>query len=576
MKKTSLLLLTLISLLGLVLRFYQLGKIPAGLYLDEAGQGYSAYSILKTGKDEFGKAFPVIFRSFNDFKTPVYIYLIVPLIPFFGLTALTVRFPSFFFSVLTFPLLYFLIKKVSPKAIGEKLALLSVFLLAISPWHILFGRTNFECNVALFFTLLGIYLFYLGLAKPKLLLLSSVIFAIAFPAYHSQRVIVPLILLVFFIRHRRTLLDQRHRLYTLSSVILGLILCLPTIMVLATPGFLARVSALSIFSVNHTPWGANSTNMFFTSFLRLREFASMYLSYFSPRQIFWLGDSGLRSSFPHLSTFFVWQLPFYLAGLYLFITNKALGELRFLTLFLLLISPLPASLTLDPYSTIRSLPMVIPLIIIISYALIRLSSRFPVITQPHKILSFPRGLCPRRESISRFIIIITSLLFFCYSLFKLYTSIFLINEYQRAPYWDYGWEQVADTLQTLDPTLPVIVDNARGEPYIHLLFFLRFDPVRYQRENQEIPLSQYYTNMKRDTNKHIGQIETRPIDWKPDMQTEQYIVADNVAISPGQIEEHHLEIIREIRYPNNSIAFYIVKTNPNKKKQSQLSSSISG
>lgn len=145
------LLLLLIVILGAGIRFYMLGKVPAGLYLDEAAQGYSAFSILKTGKDEFGMPLPVIFRSFTDFKTPVYIYLITPLIPIFGLTAFTVRFPSFFFSVLTFPLLFLLILRIADKRKALTLGLLSTFLLAISPWHTLFGRTNFECNVALFF-----------------------------------------------------------------------------------------------------------------------------------------------------------------------------------------------------------------------------------------------------------------------------------------------------------------------------------------------------------------------------------------------------------------------------------------
>ena len=116
-KYIPLFLLSLIPLLGLFVRFYRLGEIPAGLYLDEAAQGYNAYSILRTGRDEFGKFLPIVFRSFADFKTPIYIYLIVPLIPIFGLTSFTVRFPSFFFSVLTLPLIFLIIRQLSPKKI---------------------------------------------------------------------------------------------------------------------------------------------------------------------------------------------------------------------------------------------------------------------------------------------------------------------------------------------------------------------------------------------------------------------------------------------------------------------------
>src|SRR5258708_8637708 len=150
MKKTLTILILVIAIaIGIVTRFYKLGEAPKGLYLDEAGQGYSAYSILKTGKDEFGKSFPIVFRSFTDFKTPVYIYLIVPLIAIFGLTTFTVRFPSFFFSILTIPVLFHLVEELIHKKMSYKYYLFApiiCLLLAISPWHILFGRTNFECN----------------------------------------------------------------------------------------------------------------------------------------------------------------------------------------------------------------------------------------------------------------------------------------------------------------------------------------------------------------------------------------------------------------------------------------------
>src|SRR3989338_10009270 len=139
-KKISLLILILAILLAVITRLYKLGEAPHGLYVDEAGQGYSAYSILKTGKDEFGKNYPIVFRSFTDFKTPVYIYSIVPLIPQFGLTPFTIRFPSFLFSILTIPILFLLVRKLTPKNMSLPLAFLATFLFAISTWHIVFSK----------------------------------------------------------------------------------------------------------------------------------------------------------------------------------------------------------------------------------------------------------------------------------------------------------------------------------------------------------------------------------------------------------------------------------------------------
>ena len=382
-KYIPLFLLSLITLLGLFVRFYRLGEIPAGLYLDEAAQGYNAYSILRTGRDEFGKFLPIVFRSFADFKTPIYIYLIVPLIPIFGLTSFTVRFPSFFFSVLTLPLIFLIIRQLSPKKIpNTRYCLLATLMLAISPWHTLFGRTNFECNVALFFLLIAVYFFYLALKKPYLLIISAFFFAITIPAYHSQRVIVPLTLILLFIRHHRTLLSRTHRWYSVIGFVIGVVLSLPTLSIISTQGFLARAATLNIFTQTpsgYLAWyhGPLSSLINAHWYLTIKEFFSLYFSYFSPRNIFQLGDYNPRSSFPDLAVQYSWQFPFYIYGLYRLTIEKKFGELRFLMVSLLLISPLPAAITRDPFTTIRSLSMVVPLSFIISLGIIRIYEFIP-------------------------------------------------------------------------------------------------------------------------------------------------------------------------------------------------------
>ncbi len=509
---------------------YLLGKVPAGLYLDEAAQGYNAYSILKTGRDEFGMSFPAAFRSFADFKTPVYIYLIAPLIPIFGLSAFTVRFPSFIASVITLPILFFLIKKISPKGnFGSFVAAVSCLLLAISPWHILFSRTNFECNVALFLFLFGIYLFYLGLKKPVLIVSAGIVLAIALPSYHSERLLVPLTIIFFLIRYGKKLFDRPHRPYSLIAIALAILISLPTLLIINTPGFLSRFNTLTM--------NVKSSN-------GLVNFFALYFSYFSPRNLFFLGDYGERSSFPDLSTFYIWQLPFYLHGLYLIVKKKAYGELRNLTLFLLLVSPIPAALTKDPFSTIRALPLVIPIIILISVSIFELWSLLKSQTARLTALAF-------------------SVLILLYSLLKLYSSVFVFNEYFRASYWNYGLEQVVEILKTkTDQNLPVVVDNARGEPYSQILFYTQYDPSLYQRENFEIPLSEYYTNLTRNQIKYIGRYTIRGINWVPDTKINQYLVGDYLAISPEQIVNNHLELVGLVKYPNGSTAYRVVKTHP--------------
>lgn len=548
-KRFTLIALILITILGTAIRFYQLGEAPAGLYIDEAGQGYSAYSILKTGKDEFGQPFPFAFRSFTDFKTPLYVYLVAPLIPIFDLTPFTVRFPSFFFSVLTFPLLFLILRKISPQKYQPALPLLATLLLAISPWHTLFGRTNFECNVALFLLLLAIYLFYLGLEKSWVMVPAAITAAVALPSYHSERLLVPLIGAILLWRFRKRVLTLPRR-YMLIGAAAALIITLPTISVAATPGFLMRASGLNIFSqTEHKPAGYSPTYSALLDnfvngawFLSPREFLSLYASYFSPRFMFNLGDYGPRSSFPNLSTFFVWQFPFYLLGLYLFLKEKGLGELKFFTILLLLLAPIPAAVTRDPYSTIRALPMVIPQLIIIAFGTIQLY----------------RFLKPSLRLVTVFILTILII----HSLLNLYSSVIVLNENNRAAEWDYGWEEVAGILKNRPAGLPAVVENVREEPYIELLFFLKYDPVLYQKENFEVPLAEYYTNMTRNRDKKIGTITTRAIVWEKDLAVDQYLVGDQLAISNDQIKNHKLTLIKDVLYPDRGVAFRIVRTNP--------------
>jgi len=56
--------LFLILILGFFLRIVNLQNLPHGFFCDEASIGYNAYSLLKTGKDEHGKPWPLFFQAF--------------------------------------------------------------------------------------------------------------------------------------------------------------------------------------------------------------------------------------------------------------------------------------------------------------------------------------------------------------------------------------------------------------------------------------------------------------------------------------------------------------------------------
>ena len=106
MKKT-LVLLGAVTILAAVLRLYRLGSTPISLEWDEVAIGYDAYSLIKTGRDQFGDLLPVTFRSLDDYKPPIYEYLTVIPVSVFGLTGFAVRLPSALSGIGMVFLLYF-------------------------------------------------------------------------------------------------------------------------------------------------------------------------------------------------------------------------------------------------------------------------------------------------------------------------------------------------------------------------------------------------------------------------------------------------------------------------------------
>jgi hypothetical protein len=49
---------------------------PPGYHRDEAALSYNAYSITTTGRDEDGAVMPLFFRSYGDYKSPLYPYML--------------------------------------------------------------------------------------------------------------------------------------------------------------------------------------------------------------------------------------------------------------------------------------------------------------------------------------------------------------------------------------------------------------------------------------------------------------------------------------------------------------------
>ncbi len=101
----------LIILIAFIVRFWKLDSMPAQLNIDEVAMGYSAYSILKTGHDEWGRFLPLSFASVGDYKTPLPVYLMALSEKVFGLNQFGIRFFPALFSFLSILVYFYLAKK---------------------------------------------------------------------------------------------------------------------------------------------------------------------------------------------------------------------------------------------------------------------------------------------------------------------------------------------------------------------------------------------------------------------------------------------------------------------------------
>src|SRR3989338_8778590 len=140
-------------LISLFLHRYKQNQVPPCINADEAAFSYNAYSILKTGRDEYGKFLPLRFESFKDYKLPIYTYLSIPFVAVFGLNDFSTRALNLVIGLAFIPLIYFLTKELFK---NEKISLISAFLTSLSPGIYILSRHAHEGVIGTFFVLLSL------------------------------------------------------------------------------------------------------------------------------------------------------------------------------------------------------------------------------------------------------------------------------------------------------------------------------------------------------------------------------------------------------------------------------------
>ena len=450
-----------ILILAACLRFYKLDLFPSGLHNDEASFLYNAQSLSATGRDEDGRVLPLFLNSYIDPKPALYSYLELPFVKILGVNNWSARLPTVILSLLS---LYWFYRIILLLTKSQKLALIALFLLTISPWHIVNSRATQEVMMAFTFSLGAIYF----LLKNNLCFLPLAFLSMY--SYHSAKVFLPLILLALaiYIKKLKTSLKEGSpfgRKNTLSFLILGISLLILLFTKTGSDRFLdigLQHGDTQLVLDEQIRLATPYTNSFLIRVFHNKivnyslALLNKYGQHFTLSFLFLQGGDPLRYQVPFHGLLYLVELPLLLWGIFIGLRNKNYQHLTYLMLFWLLISPLATILTTqEVISTIRSFMMLPPLVFLVSLALSHLS------------LLVPSPIHRRGIKGKVFLFFICAIYLWCFAYFL--HQYFVFAPHYRPWHRNFAEEQMAEKVSALQNNYDKIyISRQSGQPYIYL------------------------------------------------------------------------------------------------------------
>ncbi len=547
------LILLAILVLSFVLRFYQLSTVPPHLTPDEASLGYNAYSILKTGRDEYGQLLPIIFKSFGDYKPGLYVYTTIPFVALFGLNEFSVRATSAISGVIAVILLYLITKKLFPDKEHRNLPYITSFLLSVAPWHIMFSRGAWEINLSLTLTLLGTYFFLKIPDNIRNLYYSVLAFALTFSAYQGAKLSTGIVVLLLIVTHFETVRRIPVKRY-FSAGLIALLVSLPILMSL----FNGKAGRLAVFSVFSYPRSesyiahfiaesgiSKNTLPYYLYYSETQNFArgvlGRWFNHFSGRFLFFEGDwQNPRHTAPNHGVLNLADMVLLPIGVFVLIKNSRSKNVIFVILWLLT-ACLPAVLSRDQVHAVRSYNMVIPVVITLGLGIQFLLNSF-------------RG-------VSKNVVILTTVMVYLVGFIYFLDAFFVHVPSHASKLWEYGYKQIVETVSPLENDYDnIYVQQSYAQPYIFFLFFNKVDPATYQKQAK---LAESTSGDVGHIEK-VGKISFIDIDWsRVRGEKGSIIVGDTLHIPVTDSKEgKEFHIIKEIPYlDGKNIAFRIIAIN---------------
>ncbi len=140
-------------LLAIILRTIQFGLLPRAMMCDEQTMIYDAWCLAHYGIDRNGHRFPVYLEAWGSGQSALLAYLSIPFVLLFGMNVFSARIVMLITSLLAIWVFYLLTKKIKNKNV----AIVALFLFAISPFHIMMSRWGLDCNLLINFLIFALY-----------------------------------------------------------------------------------------------------------------------------------------------------------------------------------------------------------------------------------------------------------------------------------------------------------------------------------------------------------------------------------------------------------------------------------
>lgn len=537
MTKTRILFI-LIIILSIALRIFYLGKIPNGFYSDEAAYGYNAYSILTTGADEYGNFLPLAFKSFGDFKTPLYIYFLVPFVKVLGLTEFAIRASAVVLGIATIFLIYVLVQELFK---NQTLALLSSFIASVLPFSLQFNRMAHENNLVVFLVLCGLFFFLKSLKNSNFIFIAAAAFALSIYTYHDARIFTPLFILSLVFIYR-----QKLKTFTKKVVVgflLFIIILLPFINLLRSEAFWSRPKFTIISSdigislrINEER-GEDIKSLFFAPALFHNKiisygttFIDNYMKHFAFDFLFLRGEAVKIYQTIGSGLIYLIFFPFIIYGFYYIFRHNL--DNRWLIFSWIVLVPVPSALT-------RFVP-----------AASRILSIYPVFAILIALGLFVSLKSFNWSSGKKIYSMLVAFLFAINTAYYLHYYYFNTN-IRYAKEWHYGMKEVLGEVEKRQNKYSQVWFSKSAWGYIYPLFYLKYPPEKYQKQAKLTDLNEFGFGWVERFDRYV--FADIPDKFILDMNT-LYVSSpeDRIAIDNP---------LSTIYYPNGEVAFYIFDKN---------------